>query len=78
MPIARSDEEDAVILYHDTCHLLARLNMVDPAALDQLRTRIMEEGVRSDGMDRHALGLMAALVTMYLMDNEEDYRRGTT
>lgn len=78
MPIARNDEEDAVILYHDTCHLLARLNMVEPGALEQLRTRVIEEGVRTDGVDRYALGLMAALVTMYLVDNEEDYKRGTS
>lgn len=71
MSIYRTDDEDAIVLYHDICHVLARLDLVSVAALELLKLRLSNEATRHDDLDQHSLIIMAGLTALYITDHEE-------
>jgi hypothetical protein len=71
MSIYRTDDEDAIVLYHDITHVLARLDLVSVSALQLLKLRLSNEATRHDDLDQHSMTIMAGLVALYITDHEE-------
>jgi hypothetical protein len=71
MSIYRTDDEDAIVLYHDITHVLARLDLVSVSALQLLKSRLTHEATRHDDLDQHSMTIMAGLVALYITDHEE-------